>query len=790
MSWRSLGAAGSFGSDEDISFIASGARHSDTGHNNSLQLADMMSQARGRRIKFGPWQWSFWDPVVPSTQAGFYATSPIVLPTNTIIIGIPAQTVFRYGLPGSGLDPTDPTKVPHVPTTLAPLLRSTFYGFSAQAYINGESYRNTTIGGGTTSSNPADAPTGVFSGGHSDGTCVWVNSSLPYRGGGFLTFGDGCKDSLVYGITLDGRAPWIDEAGTVRPPGYPAYSIISSSQPSMYAQPISDQLGYVYGYDIYHRAFDNGGKIGGVAFGTNCDRNRIANCVVKNWRGEMLYGDAIYDNGLGDQSPDTTLTIEDTWFDSGSVCVSSSVGIKVRRCRFSHIHQVFDCARGRSDLDIDSSYFYDCQQGVITEQGLRDQKDPGITWVRNCEFRNIYGNAVGLRVSFSSNPIFAGIRAVRVTDNEFFDCAWTSGAALQIQSFGDVPPNVLTACDVLVSGNHFHVGELVAPTRSGGATATQCGAAMQFSNHFDEFRLFNNKMTYDQSAIAAGHTFNLSILWELTNIGSKVWVKGNKFISQNGISLTPPASTTDQYIGLWEDNEDWCAANTVPWVGGQANGGTYAAGATIYPKLPVWVAIGNTINTIVTIAAIGRPERWQLGQRVQLAYGNSGFPLLIPQSSATHKLKAPRLAHNAVILTLRRDTTNPLVDTPVWIEDSYLLASSGMTPTANDVVPPFVAGGINSFAPSIETFGLTEVTLSPAGATNWDGLSDPPIGIIRVHHNGANNTFRHNAGALTIKLFLHGAANYTPAAAGIIEFEYDGVQATEYRRREGASAWA
>ena len=759
-----------------------GCKGNDSTFNNSPPLAVAMLFASGKyEIHFAGKDYRFFLPSgsIPTTQAGLYTTSPIVLPTQTRLIGIPGQTIFSYGTPGINGDPKLASDVPHVPTTLTPMLRSTTYGFGAQLYINGESYTQRTNPSGTTSANPADAPSGVFSGGHNDGSCVWTNSSLPYRGGGFMTFGDGCKDSLVYGITFDGRAPWIDEAAAPRPPGYPAYSIISSSQPAMYAQPNADQLGYVYGYDIYHRLFDNGGKAGGV-FGQNCDRNRISNCIGKNFRGEKFYGDAIYDNGLGDQSPDTTITIEDTWFDSGAVCISTSVGVKVRRCRFSHIHQVFDCARGRSGLDVDSCYFYDCQQGVITEQGLRDQKDPGITWIRNNEFRLMYGNAVGLRVSFSSNPTFAGIRSIRVSNNDFYDCAWTSGAALQIQSFGDVPTNVLTACDVLVNDNRFHVGSLVSTTRSGGATATQCGAAMQFTSHFDEFYLLNNKMTYDQSAIAAGHTFNLSMLWELTNIGSKVWVKGNKFRSQNGVSLTPPAATSDQYIGLWEDNEDWCATNTVPWIGGQANGGTYAGGATIYPKLPVWVANGSVVNTITTIATIGRPERWQLGQIVKFKGSNSGLPILIPETGATHALKAPRLigtnASHTAELWLIRGSTSSTSDVPVWFEYAYFDSTTGNEPRAQDIAPSFAQ--ISTFAPALEFFGchITKVT---SGSYNYlqhapdeDGRRDQAYcsSGVTLHHNSATGP----AGTAGFpKMILIGGADYTFPLDGESHFVVD-----------------
>src|SRR5882672_950524 len=98
-SWRSVGPAGSFGSDEAISFISGGARRDDITFNNGFILADMMDQSRGREIHFGPGNWAF-CPLTPAAYS--VGGSPCIMPPNgTTLRGIPWRTTLQryvYGM--------------------------------------------------------------------------------------------------------------------------------------------------------------------------------------------------------------------------------------------------------------------------------------------------------------------------------------------------------------------------------------------------------------------------------------------------------------------------------------------------------------------------------------------------------------------------------------------------------------------------------------------------------------------------------------------------------------------
>lgn len=742
-----------------------GMKPGDTAFNNSAPFAAAMAFAQAKyRIGLDGVRYHFWDTFVPATQAQFDISAAVIHTSNQHIIGIRGKTVFEAGTPGLNGDPTNPAQIPSVPSTLTAVLRSHLYTLGQRVYSNGHSYI-CTVTSGTTTANPADAPSGVFSGTHADGTVNWRFDDLPYRGGAPFILGDQCKDTTIEGIIFDGLAPWVDNNIYPAPPGSPTYLLTNGANaPLMYAYPNYDQVTYAYGWDVHHKGLWNGGKIGGVAFGTGLDRNHLIDCQIINFRGELLYGD-----GLDTANPHTTLTLTRVWFREGPVGLSSSVGMVLDDCRFTHLHQALDTARGLSDFTIRNTLTEDCAIGFGGEQGLQSQDKPGITNFHHNTFRNVYGAALFWNTSFAASAVFAAMRAFFFTYNKAFDCGWGGGAAFTVSPATDTFPK--QGCrGVDFSHNEVHVGAMVASTRSGGATGTVAGGFAVNGRH-EELEFSHNRTIYDDEAINTGHTIDKALFWQVTAGSNRCRVHDNYFTSQNGITLT--SSTADQYMGAWWNNENFCAANTVSWTGNVISGQVIAAAGVIFPKFPVWTIIGGTVNTVITSGALTHPERWADGQIIRLRHSNDTFPVLIPESSATHQLLAPRLmrGNNFLELTLRRSTKSHSTDTPIWIEVSYLDITTGQEPDADVAAPPFRL--VNSEAPQIQMWGVHTIHLTPSVGTDFNNVVQAPDeSVIQVYFN-ANTRFRHNTGAGAVKLLLLGGADFLPTSDGETAFFVD-----------------
>lgn len=767
-----------------------GMKPADITFNNltPFSLLKAYTAANGYEGEIDGKRYELWDTFVPATQATFDTSAPVILSAHEVVWGVKDQTVLAFRCPaasGPGGDPSVPAQIPAIPFTLTPIARSTAYGFGANVYSHGHSY--TAIVGGISSASAGAEPSGVFSGGVVDGTVTWRYNDLPYRGGAAISVARDCVGAVLGNIIFDGLCTWVDN--TVDPPGYADYTLPNPGGPTcplMYAQPRYDQATYAYGWDVHHKGIWTGIPI--TPSQTNQDRNRLVDCTLRNFRGEAFYGD-----GQDGNNPHTTWEIFRTTFTESVVGISSSSGIKVYNSRFNHLDQAFDTARGLSDFEVAHCFIEDCRIGIQSEQGLQTQAKPGMSFIHHCVFRNCYTGGVRWGASFGGT--FApAVREFRLEDCVFFDCGWGASA---IQVGADV--GALNAAGVKIRNNTVHVGALVAPTRTGGQVGTIVGNAISLAGIFLDLEVVDNRSIVDDIAVTNGKKFDAAMAWLVNNQSNvdKIRVTGNKFdFSDTGLRLVPPTTTTDQVMGFWKDNDFFITGRTLPNVLMTDNTGIYAPGDSVFPKMPEWKVVGSAANVITSIPSISHPERWAYGQIVRIANGSAGNPVLFAQSSATHRLKGPRIfpgtsPDHLVELVLIRGSTDPQTNTPFWYELEYRTIGTREEPQAQEVSPSFAL--VESFAPAIEMWSC-HITHLLSGTYNYFKHCPDEDGKRVQVYCAAGTILHHNsavapAGTVDFpKLLLIEGADYTFATGGESHFvvDNDAGIAVEVMRIDGA----
>jgi len=740
-----------------------GMKAGNTAFNNVAPLAAAMAAATaaGMALFIPGGRYSFWETQLPATSGQYGWYSAIVIPDKLQMFGVPGQTIFEFRTPVIGGNPAVPADVPLVPGGTTPMLRSTVYTLNNFAFINGHSYQ-CKVASGTTSSSAASQPSGLFEGTVTDGTVTWALGDEPYRGGTAVVFATNARDCRIRGITFDGLAPWVDGGGSTQPPPGFTYTFIDTGNfPKQFAQTRYQQCTYAWGYDVWHQALGSN-KLGGV-YGTGQDRNVFEDCTIINWRGEMYYGD-----GSNNQAPSpslhTTLRFDGCIFEEGPVGISSSVGIEVERCTFRHMVLCVDRAQGTANFVFRGNHVEDCWKCGVGEQGLLNADRPGVCFFDSNTFINVYAQVIEWNLSFSAHADYSCIRAFRFENNDCFDCGW-GGPVVQVAAGGSQFLPGGTARGVRILNNNFHVGAMVTNARTAQSSIATLGSAFRIDGIVDDLEIAGNRMIVEDAAIAGGHNFSQSILWEADALSSRVYVHHNHFVSQVGRVFT--SMTTDQFFGLWKDNIEWSGTNpTTPGLGTYAQD-SYAVGATVNPHQEVW-GVGGSPGVVNALASLGYANRWEKDQVLRLyspAYTGGGLHwVTLPASSATHRFKALRMICDSIELTVRR--AEDAAHVPVWEEVSYINLATGKEPTANEVAPSFRT--INSEAPKIQAWGCTKVSLTPSVATNFDEALNFPEGeVVQVTVN-ANTTLRHNVGGTTTPLFLAGGANFAPGATATI----------------------
>lgn len=467
----------------------------------------------------------------------------------------------------------------------------------------------------------------------------------------------------------------------------------------------------------------------------------INTCWVKRARGENIY--------MGGATPGHVRILNCVISDGNADGISSTSTMTAVGNRIYHVSQAVESFGSTLTEYYGNNWVDDCYNGIIVGNSA------GIvsTATQRVHENRVKAYSIGI---WFIGPV-PGRSAIdgRITQNTTIDCA----TGIFLEGFGSNIEQVQVLFNKIVCDTRGPIGGM------------SIGSALDMI----DVTVQGNACFRTANAVTNGFTFSDGINSSVQGAGSKrVRYLDNTII---GKINTGGAVASADFSGLWRGNnyDQVDIAGDFETVSSAGTQDIHPHNEHTYPEC-------DTNNTIGLLGTIANATKFEDRQVVQIHCRTGTKPVLVPQTGATHKMPAPRITHPNVDFRVR-------LDGGIWVLEKYDLiagTNAGKPPVANDVAPSFFnmsAGG------NLETFGLTELTVAPSGAVNWDGVSNPPIGIIRVRHNGGNNTFRHNTGA-GIKLFLHGAANYTPAAAGVIDFEYDGTQATEYRRREGATSWA
>lgn len=721
----------------------------------------MMDSAKGRAIDIGPGDWHIWD-VAPVNGRLFY-TAPVTPPAGTILRGQPGRTVIKFRAAGTGGNPNVVSELAIATNATIVMLRNTHYNIGDVRLVGTYGYI-CTVAGTTAATAPGKLGT-IFSGSVVDGTATWALNATRYRGLG-LVLGEGVTDCHFYGLIFDGQCPWQD--GQSIPLGTPAYTGTHNFKiPSETIGMVDDFNAVVnaFGFDPYHKPLWVGGILNGV-FGHNVDRIVFERCIFANWRGETVFGD-----GANAASPHTTLTLQNCTL---TECpgISSSVGLTIVDTEFNHVLNVMDRAQATADLRFMRNRANDCGTGIAAEQGLVDAAIPGSIYFANNIFRNVYHcgffwNASPAAIAGNDTTI-----GLRIEHNDFFDNAWDVSTPDRAVIRVTDSTTGTGARGVSVLYNKIHVGPLAAPPRTGGTTG-QIYSAMSIFGPFHDLEIAGNQIIYDKSATAAGNKIAFPINLGLADISTNVRVHHNTFRSALGRDTAGSA-----YFGRWDNNTDDAVFEA-------QFGENLAAAATMRPRREVWGVASGTNNVLHTITDIGNPERWMEGQIIELVPQNSTLqPIVIPDSSATHQLPAVRIISPGAKLFIRVDK-RPSDGALIWMQERYIDVSTGREPAADAIAPTFRT--VNSEAPDIQMWGVTVTHLTPSGATDFDNIVNAPDdSLVKVYINN-NTTLKHNSGGGTIKLFLPGGVDYTPAGDAEVRFEVDDTGAFAVFIRDGTT---
>lgn len=329
MSWRSVGPAGSFGSDEHMSFGGQGARRDDPTHNNALKLADMMNQSRGREIHIGPGNWAFCPPTPAAPGVG--GSACIVPPSNTVLRGIPRRTVLQryvYGMK----DPTTNWEVYPGTATYPNWTANFVYGPSRSIIVNGRYY--VTIAGGTSGATIPPALGTVFSGAVADNTVLWLYGDHIWRGP--LIDVQHKTGVRLYGLTLDGIAGREDAA-------YPIATVVPPLMSGGYNDVTTGS-----GWDSTSQLLTGTGLV---------DDLEVDSCIIKRSRGENIY----IGGGVTGRVHIHNCLISDGNADG----ISSTARVIFHHNDIFHVSQAVESFGSTFPEDYHHNWIDDCREGII-----------------------------------------------------------------------------------------------------------------------------------------------------------------------------------------------------------------------------------------------------------------------------------------------------------------------------------------------------------------------------------------------------------------------------------------
>lgn len=703
-SWRSVGPAGSFGSDEAISFISGGARRDDITFNNAFILADMMDQARGREIHFGPGVWAFCPMVAAAYSVGGQAC--IYPPSNTVLRGIPFQTVLQryvYGMK----DPVTNWEI-WAPTATFPggWAAAHLYTPSQSIIVNGHKY--TTLAGGTSGAVIPAALGTIFSGSVVDNTVSWLLSDKIWRGP--LIDLQGVDHTaqpsniLLHGLVLDGVAGREDAT-------YPITTTIPFLMQGGYNDVTTGS-----GWDTSSQTVTCGGLANEI---------EMNQCWVKRARGENIY--------LGGGTPGNIRIFNCVISDGNADGISSTSNMFAWGNRIFHVTQAVESFGSTFTENYSNNWVDDCFHGIIVGNSA------AITSSQTQIVQNNRVKAYHVGIWFIAPVAGRSADNARIINNTVIDCV---DVGIDLEGFGADIDNVFVGFN-----------QILCDTR-----ACSTGMTIGSSGNMTDVTIQGNIMKRTLNAVANGFSFSDGISNSLAGAGStRVRWLDNTIIGK--VNTGGAVASTD-YSGLWRGNnyEQYDVTSDIETVSTAGTQDIHPHHEHNYPEAAV-------INTIGILGTIGNATKFEDRQVVQLHCRAGAKSIIVPQSGTTHKMPAPRITHPSVDFRVR-------LDAGIWVLEKYDLvagSNAGKVPTANDVVPSFTT--INAQAPAIEFYGMTKTTLSSAGATNFDRVSNPWFDQILTVQHGANETFKHNSGAGTIKLTMAGAVDYVPGAAGEVLFK-------------------
>lgn len=444
---------------------------------------------------------------------------------------------------------------------------------------------------------------------------------------------------------------------------------------------------------------------------------RATRCWFHSCRGENVYIG-------GDTTP---IFIDDCDISDGNADgISSTATLTVTNTRIWHVSQAVE-SFGHSLPEVyDHVRVWDCHEGIILGASAAGIDHPARQYVHHCDINAYHVGIWGIGFGqYFENFEF--------THNVITDAQ----SSIFLEGFGTGIRNGLVADNTIVCDQRGIISGMV-------IAADLACADIEFRNNVEVRTPF---------AVTNGHAFAESVQSSITSTSSsRIRFINNRL--KGGINSGGSANYSG-YMGLWRDNVyDFTSAQDVQQI---APGGTvfYPHNEFAYPSSTSGSAVGNVTSIPTTLT--------EAGQIVRVAL-NGNAPILFPASSAGHKFPAVRLAQQNVDFRIKFDGV-------LWTQERYISTLTGIEPEA-DVIAPFFQL-VNSDAPAINMWGVHITHLTPSVGTDFNGFTQVvDENIAQVYFNN-HTQFRHNTGALAIKLILIGGVDFLPGASGETAFFVD-----------------
>jgi hypothetical protein len=545
---------------------------------------------------------------------------------------------------------------------------------------------------------------------------------------GTVQWSTACRVWRGRGLDVNGKTDitlyglTLDMSGPREDSTYPITTTIPGLMQGSYADVTTGS-----GWDSSHQALYGNANVGNM---------EVTRCWMKSCRGENAY--------LGGGATGQIRFMDCDFTDGNADGLSSTAELRVYNCRFSHISQASECFAGTFSQDFIGNYVRDCFNGIIVGASAA-VTNPGRTSVVN---NNVTAYSSGIHAIATGAVTFENID---ICHNTLIDCrSWS----IFVQGFATG-----AIANGIVADNKMIVDQ----------QAATVGIEISSDGTMTDVLVHHNQQVRTPSAISGARDFGDGLRTGNIPAGSSVRYIDNTF---RGRINTGGSVSATVYTGLFRGNI----------YGADASGDLEPinAAGTIHPHNERLYILSNLgANTTATAATIGNVTSMEDGQLVRLINFDETKRVLIPISGTTHAFPSARLTSDKVNFVVR-------LKDGLWFLEKYELttgANKGLLPTANDVTPSYAS--INSFSPQIQMWGLLKTKLSNAGATNLNEIVNYWADQVFTVEHGANETFKHNAGAGVKKLSMAGAVDYVPGAPGEVQFivPTNGTFAYEMSRR-------